>query len=462
MKHTLNFMTVCSKDKIKLPSFVLFLGFLLILSSCRKNEDTVGSDFIDNLVGFDEASSDTASIVSYTTIYDSIPTWKLSYYMLGGMNDPELGTSNAAIVTQMDLPTQQFNWSASSITIDSIVLQINYAGVSSYYGNRNSAQTIKVYEITEDLPNNTDEVYFSNRSYTKGATPIGSWTGSFSEQQMGDSVTYTYNGVYNSWPSHIRIRLDDPTFVEKFKNANQGHFATTADFQSYIKGLMVLPESSSLAAGEGAIAYMNMYNSATSVVVYYGGGTQRADFPIYKSTSIKANKYSHTHNVTIPIQPLNGGINKTTNYLQPLSGLKTRIMFPNLFDYVKNNKIAITGAEMIFTVDATKDTSVYKLPNQVRLLASDSVGRNDFILDFNNLDGTSYYGGYYNGSTHEYKFNIIRQVQYILNQYQNNNKNVNYGLNLIVQADNPIAANRVILDTSPGKIKLKLSYTVIK
>jgi hypothetical protein len=462
LKHTLNFMTVCSKDKIKLPSFVLFLGILLMLASCRKNEDTVGSDFIDDLVGFDEVQSDSATIVSYTSVYDSIPTKTLSYYILGNMNDPELGTSTAAIITQLDLPAQQYAWATPTITIDSIVLQIDFASTTGYYGNRNSAQTFKVYEITEALPNTSDDIYFSNRSYVKSVAPIGTWTGSFSESQMTDSITYTYNGVYNSLAPQIRIKLDDPTFVEKFKNANQGHFVSTADFQSYIKGLMVLPETSPLNPGEGSVAYMNMNNSATTVVVYYGNGTQRADFPIYSSNCIKANKYSHVHNVTVPVQPLMGGTNKTTNYLQPLTGLKTRITFPNLFDYVKDNKIAITGAEMIFTVDNTKDTSVYKLPPQIRLLASDSVGRNDFILDFNNLDGTAYYGGYYNSSTGEYRFNIVRQIQYILSQYKNNNKNVNYGLNLIVQADNPIAANRVILDTSPGKIKLKLSYTVIK
>lgn len=464
LKHTLNFMTVCSKDKIKIPFVVLCAG-ILFLASCRKNEDTVGSDFISNLVGFDQVYSDTASIVAYTSLYDSTPTRYLSYYMLGDMNDPELGTSAATIVTQFDLPGQEYDWGAPSITIDSIVLQINYTSATSYYGNRSSNQTLKVYELTEDLVNSTgtDGQYFSNREYAQSTTPIGTWNGSFNASQMGDSVTYTYNGVYNSLAPHLRIRLDDPTFVAKFRDANlNGHFLSSANFQSYLKGLVIVPETSPLAPGQGAIAYMNMNNSVTSVVVYYGGGTQSAAFPIYGQQTVKTNKYSHVRSSSIVVQPLNGGTPQITNYLQPLTGLKMRVLLPNLFDYVKDNNIAITGAEIIFTVDGTKDTSVYTLPAQTRLLSADSLGRNDYIRDFNTVDGAAYYGGTYNSTTGDYRFNIIRHVQYVLNEYKKNNNNVNYGLNLIVQADNPIAANRAILDASPGKIKLKLSYTVIK
>jgi len=96
----------------------------------------------------------------------------------------------------------------------------------------------------------------------------------------------------------------------------------------------------------------------------------------------------------------------------------------------------------------------------LRLFAADSLGRLDFINDF--FDGGSYYGGILDPATKTYRFNINRHIQYLLNEYLNNNKNYNYGLNLVAPADNPLSAARVVLDTRPEKLKLNLTYSVIK
>ena len=58
-------------------------------------------------------------------------------------------------------------------------------------------------------------------------------------------------------------------------------------------------------------------------------------------------------------------------------------------------------------------------------------------------------------------------MQNLLNAYNKNKVDINYGLNLFVPEDFNIAANRAILDTDrsiPGqqKVKLILTYTVIK
>ncbi len=375
--------------------------------------------------------------------------------MLGSMNDPEIGTTKSAIATQVDLPYDAFPVFNTS-TIDSIVLQIAYASSSSVYGNAATTQTVKVYEITEDLP--TDGLY-NNKTYAVNSTPLGTWTSDYTH--LGDSIQITLNGQSATLAPHVRIKLDEPTFVNKLKNAGTAEFLTSAAFKSFLKGLYIVPETGPLAAGQGAIAYMNMNVATTTMVVYYEGSL-KAEFPISNTTTLKGNNFIHTYLPSVAIQPSMGGTHQNTCYLQPSAGLKTRILFPYLFDFAKEKNIAITGAEVVVSIDQTRDTSVYKLPSWLLLNTSDSTGKYDFVLDLYTSDGLQYYNGYYNGATGEYHFNIQRQVQYWFNQYKNNGRNVNYGLNLIVPADNPVGANRIILDTRAGKIKLKLSYTVIK
>ncbi|MES2560736.1 MAG: DUF4270 domain-containing protein [Bacteroidota bacterium] len=452
-------MTVCSKDRINIPLFVLFLG-LFLLVSCRKNEDTVGSDFIGAIVGFDIQSSDTTQVIAYTSRHDSVETDRLSYFMLGEMNDPEIGTTKTAIATQLDLPTYPVP-TLDTATIDSIVLQLPYGGPTASYGNLTTVQTIKVYELNEDL-RFTKKLY-SNKVYAKDPTAIGSWTSDYTH--LADSIRVMENGQSVGLAPHIRIKLDDIAFINKIKNASAANLSDTASFRSFLKGLYIVPETGTLPSGEGAIAYMNMASAATMMVIYYNG-SRKAEFPIYKTSTVKGNAFSHSYLPAVSIQPLLGGTHQTTCYIQPSAGLKTRILFPYIFDFAKNKNIAITGAEVIVTLDQTKDSSVYKIPKRLYLYSSDELGFTqppfDLLGSFEEfLINLMYYGGHYSGNG-EYRFTITREVQYWFNQYKKNNRNVNYGLNLRTLIDNPVAANRAILDTRPGKIKLKLSYTVIK
>jgi hypothetical protein len=436
-----------------------------MFASCRKTEDTVGNDFVGDIVGFDVKSSDTTSIVAYTSHADSIINNNLSgmyYFHLGSMNDPEFGKTTAAPVMQFSLPISGSTFDISNATIDSVVLQIKYVSASSYYGNINTQQRVNVYELTENLT--TDSSYASNRTFAFDANnPIGSWEGKFN--QMGDSVKYTYAGASVSLPPHLRIKLDNSSFVQKFKDAkNLGALTDNNRFHSFFKGLIVLPETTPLASGDGALAYVQLRNGSdfsnitTSVVVYYDG-SQKIEFPIYTDNNVKAETVSHDFAVTIPIQPLVGGTHQDINYIQSLGGLKTRILIPNLFDYVQNKNIAITDAQLVITTLSGKDAAPYSVPASMRLDESDSLGLNYYSSDLL-LEGSNYYGGTYNSSTQQYSFKILHYIQYLLKEYKQHQLNYNYGLNLYIQP-NPASASRVILDTSPGKIKLKLSYTVI-
>lgn len=452
-------MTVCFKGRIKFGFFFLLAFYsVFFVSSCRKNENTVGADFVSEIIGFDVEQSDTSTLIAYTVIQDSFPTKNLSYYMLGGMNDPEFGTSTSSVISQVATPVEGYSFPAG-ILLDSIILQFNYTSSTSFYGNANTPQTIKVYELEETL--SRDSAYYSNRNYNYKSEVLGEWTNTFSTAELGNPKTIIYGTDTTTILPHLRIKLDNQAFLTKILNAP---LATNVAFQEYFKGFILVPTTSPLIPGDGGMVYLNMSNSITSMVLYYrtnsGTTKEKIAFPMFQSRSIKTNQFKHQHTAIIPIQPSIGGVHKDVNYVQPMSGLKTRILIPHIFDFVQKRNIAITGAEIIFTPEPSSFGSPYLLPTYIQLNDADSLGKSKTIRDI--LLGDSYYGGTFNNG--QFRFNIVRHIQYLLKQYKNNNLNYNYGLNLIVPADNPIAANRLKLNTNlqTGNLKLKLTYSVIK
>jgi hypothetical protein len=432
-----------------------------MLGACRDKEESVAADFVGQRNPFDVSYHDTTTLIAYTTRYDSVRTRALTYYMLGNLNDPEIGTTAANLYTQYGLPYGDFSF-GSSVIIDSVVLQLPYATTTSFHGELSTPQSIRVYELNEDLSSAEDSFYFSNRNYTFSAVQLGEFTGSFSN--IDDSVTIKSGSITTKLAPHIRIRLDQLSTVlrDRFSDPatqSSGTYVNDTSFKSKFKGLAIV-SSATPPPGSGCMTYLNVRTNAAAVVVYYNDSL-KAEFPIYKNSIIHTNQYLHTYLPGISIQPAYSSIHSDINYLQPATGLKTRILIPHLFDYVKQHKIAVTGAELVFTVKQGTFNPLFSLPLTVKLRASDSLGRNAIILD--EVIYPSYYGGLL-GSDQTYRFNVVREIQNIIGTYQNQNQNINYGLNLIVPADYPVTAQRVVLDTrrETGNLKLNLTYTVIK
>ena len=456
--HISNYMTICSKAKTKnlrhlLPLLIVFA----LLFSCRKHEDTVGADFLAKRNPLDLADGiDTTTLITFSTRHDSVATYRsrnaLSYFFAGEMHDPEMGLTRASYIGQFTLPKNQFSF-GTGIKVDSAVLQLAIINSPIYFhGNKETVQKLVLYELNEDLY--IDSTYFSNRNYTFDKNkPLGFWEGS--AQSLTDSIKLTNSKL----PGHIRITITDSSFLNKLNDAEAAsQFINNASFQKAFKGFILMPDNPFMAGGEGALITVDPRSGLSALVIYHNN--TKVDFAF--RADVKANKYEHVHKPGINLLPVMNGNQQSITYCQPAGGIKTRILIPHLFDYVKNQNIAISSAEIIFTLKSGSSIAPFTRPSELRLLSCDSLGRNDFLLD--QTLGASYYGGQYNETTGEYKFNIIRHLQYVLSEYKQRNRNVNYGLNLIVPADNPLTAARAILDTdqTKRKVKLKLTYTVIK
>ncbi|MCU0421483.1 MAG: DUF4270 domain-containing protein [Bacteroidia bacterium] len=445
------------KDKIK-PVYLPVL-FAFILSSCKKDPGNVGSDVIGNRAGYNIQVTDTFNVVAYSVPSDSVDTRGLTYYMLGSMHDPVLGVTTANIITQFALPVAGFSFNGN--TIDSVVLQLRYAGKDGIYGN-NTNQSIQVYELQEGLSESLSEPIFSNKNYQIGSNVLGSYNGVFA---TADSVVYSLNGKTISNAPQIRIRINDADFINRLQTASATTFASNANFKAAFKGFFISAEQPGISSGNGAITFINMRrdNPQTALVVYFkeNGVPVKYEFPIQNSSEVKANQYKHSNRISFP-QPSH----QQTCYVQAAAGIKTRILIPGLLELAKNENIGIISARLEVKLKDSASIGKYTIPTQLYAFGNDSLGRNTLTRDLQQ-EFLSYLGGNYDASVKGYWFNLNREIQHWLTTYRTTGVNLNTGFNITIPADNPISASRLILDTDRSikgeeKVKLILTYTVIK
>lgn len=456
-------MTLCYSAKTNY--FLLFTFLILGLTSCKKDTESVGASFVGVRNQFNPNFSDTIiELKSYSVQMDSIITSKLTAMALGKIYDPEFGITQASLITQFALPGNEFSWGGAT-KLDSVVLQLRFrsslksdgTALEDYYGDKDLIHYLKVYLLKEDIQ--IDSSYYSTRKYKTDGVEMGSFTGKFN---FSDSIKLNLGSESVVIPPHIRIPMNS-TFKELLYNGEKNeYFTSDVVFKSNYKGLVVVDETP-LVSGQGAIVYVKLTSDVTALTAYYKDSLA-ADFPILggiRGSEASYNYYEHSDVPSSILQKAFQGNHRDTGYLQPLTGSKLRVELPNLYNVFSNPKIAINGATIVFTALSGSYNSTYTLPTSMSLVGSDSLGKNIFLKD-QYTESSGYYGGTLL-SNNSYQFNIVRHLQYLLDEHKKG-YDYNYGMNLIIRADDPVTAQRVILDTrkNSGSFKLKLTYTVIK
>ncbi|HUP13544.1 MAG TPA: DUF4270 family protein, partial [Niastella sp.] len=192
------------------PSLVLVLTTLVLFTSCKKiNEATdLGGGLVPEVDNINTFETTLAAEADNMLLAD---TGKLVYtdpVALGNIsNDPEFGQTNASVYFQIS-PTTKYGTdpftSKQNLTIDSVVLSLNYI---SGYGDTNSMQTVRVYEIAQTSPFNDTTIYLFNQPdiETTGAE-LGSAT--FTMSSLKDSIALIRKDTKRV-ANQLRIRLDN-------------------------------------------------------------------------------------------------------------------------------------------------------------------------------------------------------------------------------------------------------------
>ncbi|MFM6982924.1 MAG: DUF4270 family protein [Chitinophagaceae bacterium] len=431
--------------------FILLLSFVFV-SSCRKQDDNV---FLENetTTGFDGYSStDTLMVQTSTVREDSLKTDSLSHNLIGVINDPVFGKYQASTYFQLKLP--QVGNVISTNTLDSAVLFLQFTSSTAYYGDLNSEISFNVYELTESMGSS---VTHSNQSYAYDNTPIGTFTGKY---HVSDSLAYTSLGTTYKGAPGISIKLSS-AFAQKMFNATSNDLSSQANFLNFLKGLVLVPANTP-PSGSGAIAAINLKGAFTRLRVYYNGNMQ-SDFKVFDDCERFSSYSINNQGSEITGQKsFNGTANFDTTYVMAMSGAKTYIKLPELFNIVPNNGklISVGKAEIVFRPLAGTYNAPFTLPKRMLLFVKDKeTGLNAGMIDM--LE--PFYGGTYNASKNEYRFNITRYIQSLYTDYQLKGTNNNLGLFLAIPSDSPVSPSRIMIDASKGNagsgIEFKLIYT---
>lgn len=434
-------------------------AFALLYSSCKKDINTLTVGFINPDSSFN-STQESVFLNSFTTTMDTLATHQQSLYILGAINDPIFAKSQATILTSFSIPNNAASFSfgdSAKVIVDSVVLQLRIGNDTTYIGDINAIHDIKVYELTEKL-SDTSALY-SNRNYSKSSNVIGTFNTKFSPS---DSLKNTY--LYSSAviPACMRIKMNDDF---RLKIQNQKIFSST-NFYDLFKGFAIVDESN-FGPYEGGFWYMNLNSLFTNLVVYYRNDTThlRAEFPI-QFANPKYNKYVNNSSFLTQANTTKFTAiqQRDIAYLQSMSATKLRIFIPDsvLNRLAASPQLAIQKAEIVVKALGGYDDNNFKIPNQITLISTDSLGRS--VLTVDSYTENFYYlgGSVKNG---EYRFNIARELNFLLTNLRNGLGNKHYGLSVIVPNSTygsvfQTSARRVVLDTK--NLKLKLNYTVIK
>jgi len=424
--------------------FILFL--ITFLFSCEE-PNTVGLDVQPPDDKFNVINTDTISLITYTVIEDSIRTDETELNLLGSNYDPVFGKNSASFYTQLRLSSNNANFGTNPIA-DSIVLTLKYKTV---YGDTSSLQTIKVYELNNSIYK--DSAYYSNMDIITTGVTLASKTFA---PKIKDSIYV--DGIKQA--PHLRIPLSS-TLAQTFINAS----ATTplsdnTNFLEFFKGLYV---TSMPVSDKGAIISFDLLNSVSGITLYYHNDA--ADSLKYKfvinENCARFNHFNHSNYLYSDPYMLSQILGDTAKgdsilYLQSMAGLKIKIQYPFLLNLVKTGRIAINKANLIIPVDIDDITLSENSPPPQLVVVEEEDGKIRFLAD--QYDGMTYFGGAYNSTTKEYRFNIGRHIQQVVNGVKDN-----IGLYLMVWTSNkPNIANRVVIKGSKrnsGKLRLQLTYT---
>lgn len=434
--------------------YFLFLTLIALAVSCKKKTpEDIGLPILPGEDLLNASFTDTITLITHTVYDDSLKTDEVTPLLLGNMNDPVFGVSKASIFTQISLSKSNPVFGINP-QLDSVVLSLVYSS-GQYYGALDP-QKFKVYEVSQSLYR--DSIYYSNRmlqfSTELGSAYVKPKPNSAKDSVMVDTIKY---------PPHLRIHLDK-NFFQNFLTSPTytASYTGNAAFQKVFKGLYI-SSSSGLPSGQGAIMYMDLVHTYSRVTMFYHNKTDTTSlhFVISNSACARFTHFEHDYSFATEIKSqVNSAdsIQKDVVFVQPMAGVRTKVTMPYLKDLYNNGKIVINKAELIMPVDPSSiilmDSIYVPHPKLVATIADSALGP---LIMPDYFEGATYFGGDYDAAKKEYRFNIARYVQQILN-----GKKVNQGLYIIANA-RPTTANRAQLvggrKNLTNRMRLKITYT---
>ena len=430
-------------------------ALVLAFSSCKKMPHTIGNDLIDDNNYINVFFTDTAQVTCHSFL-DTIGTKKVRYALLGGINDPVFGLTEAGFYTQFRFSSAGQNFGSAPV-LDSVVLQLSLARV---YGDTTAWQTVHVYQLTDSI-SSSDPYY----SYSTVPCDLTDLANGFSFRPSLKSSNLIMGGDTITHPV-IRIPLSHE-FGQFLLQIDSSAYTNPDLFKNYFKGLCVTCDAVSQNGSVSSIELTN--NTLTMLQLYYHDAAmpQNALRYHYYVTSDDNffNHFDHDYTQGSPelAQQLLQGqtqLGQQKTYLQSMGGVRTRISFPNLphwADTLKQGHILINEAKLILPAPPDIDTTCFTAPNKLVLIGFNADNTTYILPD--NFEGDSYFGGSYNAHSKTVTFRISEYAGRIVL-----NKTENHGLSLGIEGASYNAYRWIINGPEAAeeqRMKLEVTYSIV-
>jgi len=425
----------------------------LAIASCKKSPESIGDNLISDNDFIGIFHTDTAAIVCHSYL-DSIGTKNVGYGLLGSMNDPVFGLSQAGFCTQFHLSAEGQSFGDQPV-MDSLVLQLCLSG---YYGDTLSWQTVHAYMLTDSLSSYVDyynhsEIPFEAIDHANG----------FQFRPHPRTKTHVIGSDTLTQPI-IRIPLSTD-LGNYLMNLDPEAYSKPDLFKQLFKGLRLCCEPT---ADNGNVSYITLNNNTvTQLQLYYHDANTPENRMRYNffvtSSDTYFNQISHDYSQGSPefiSQVLDGdtSLGQQVIYTQTMGGVRTKITFPNFTrwdDTLEGAHIVINDAKLV--IPATEvDTMVFTSPTTMVLVGFNADGSTSLLPDY--LEGTNYFGGTYNAKKQTVTFRISEYLQDLLTKDENNG--LSFGIN-----GAGYSAHRLILNgpeaTQGRKMQLQVTYSIV-
>lgn len=242
----------------------------IVFSACRKINDAteLGGDLIppiDNINTFEtylDIETDNKLFADTTKVYyyDALALGHIS-------NDPEFGITHGDAYFNIS-PASFYSYpfiNKDSVEIDSVILSLGYVGS---YGDTNSFQTVKVFEVAQNSGLNDTSLYkYGIPDFLTTGAELGSKT--FQVKKLADSIIHIRKRDTTKLANVIRIPLDNQLGVRlkgyDTTNTANGGFRTDSIFKALFRGFAVKSTNSG-----NALTYISPSDNAnTKLIVYF-------------------------------------------------------------------------------------------------------------------------------------------------------------------------------------------------
>jgi len=439
------------KNRRYLSACLSAVILISLFTACNDKPDKVGLGLQPADAELSVVFDESAGLTSYSVREDSVRTDvnAIKTGMLGSMLDPVFGKTTGEIFSQFRLSENGQNFGDTPI-FDSLILSLSY---SSFYGDTMTSQTVRVFEISEDM--NPDTTYYSNQAISDYGVEVAAYTfvpRPADSVQVGDDMER----------AQLRIPLSEE-FALKIIDANTSVFEDNEQWLEFMKGLRITTDA--VPAGGGMLLF-DMLETQTALTIFYRTGEPQDTLSfVFLSNSNCARFTGFDHNEYLDASPefkaqvLNGdtAAGNELFYLQSMGGVKAQLRLPDIEKFFEDGPVAINEAKLIFNI--YDDGSELGPPPQLGLAMIDEDG--DYVPLPDASEGTSYYGGILNMAKTKYYFRISQHVQRVLS-----GDTPNYPLALLISGAS-FRANRTILYGSDAVINaenrmiLEITYTKV-